>query len=412
MFRYRFFKAAGVAALVVSIFLCSGCTAVSSDTLLPSAGNREISSVLAESEEVENSNQQLDLIAARRRKESLLGKPGYCYGTLSDEEKIVYEQLYEAVTGFQKSRVLDTTDSELIRRVYNHMIADHPEIFWVEGYTINTMKRGSNILSVEFSMKQTMKKKEVAAWQETIGSYLDKFTKAAKKQGITKKSGDYDILRFTFDYIVKHTEYKENVKNNQNICSVFGSGYSVCQGYSVAMQYLLQYQGIPCVTVSGVTKDTKTNHAWNMVKVDGEWYYLDVTWGDPSFLGDEKASVDIVNYAYFCVTGKEISKTHIVGEELNLPECTSRKYNYFIYEKQYFEKWDLAHFKKLLKRCADRGEKMLSVRFGDQKQYQAARKLLIEEQNIFSVLEDCVGTANKVSYVENLDFYIVTFIWE
>ncbi len=433
MFRYGFFQITAAITLIISLCMCSGCSAVPADSFTDSMQDVSSAFVDMQTEEIQKGNEQsgfaagyshvdfseLDtsLLLASEREGSLLGQPGYCYGTLSEEEQVVYEEIYAVLAGLRESCILSTTDSELVRKVYDHVAADHPEVFWADGYRLNTTSRGDEVISLEFSMKKTMEQQEIANWQMIIYDYLQRFLQEAGSAGLGPDSEDYDIIRFTFDYIVKHTEYREAVDNNQNICSVFGSGYSVCQGYSVAMQYLLLYQGVKSVTVPGVTRETQTSHAWNLVYADDSWYYLDVTWGDPSFTESSEISDDMVNYSYFCVTGEEISKTHIVGEELVLPECTDTEDNYFVHENCYFESWDEAQFENLLSLRMESGDKYLSIRFHNDELYQQTRRLLIDEQKIFTYMEDTASqmgedTVSRVSYFENRDFYIITFMWE
>ncbi len=57
----------------------------------------------------------------------------------------------------------------------------------------------------------------------------------------------------------------------------------VCQGYALAFKVLMDRAGIPCCYV----KSDAMNHAWNMVQLDGNWYHVDVTWDDPSYVGIE-----------------------------------------------------------------------------------------------------------------------------
>lgn len=59
----------------------------------------------------------------------------------------------------------------------------------------------------------------------------------------------------------------------------FVEGNSVCQGYALAFKTLMNRADIPCCYVNG------TGHAWNMVQLDGAWYYVDVTWDDPANIG-------------------------------------------------------------------------------------------------------------------------------
>ncbi|MGN0292863.1 MAG: transglutaminase domain-containing protein [Lachnospiraceae bacterium] len=412
--KYNCFLAAALAAVVG---ICSGCSGVSSVSFSDQEHDAGSFSGILQGESQSCEDSPVIPSFLPESETSLLGSHGYCYGTLSEEEQVVYEEIYTVLTRTGESCRLSSSDSELVKKVYYSVLADHPEIFWVDGYRLDTTRRGDQILSLEFSMKQTMDSGEIAGWQDVIGAYLEEFTQAAEEAGLNSDSGDYDRIRFTFDYIVKHTEYNEAADYNQNICSVFGEGQSVCQGYSVAMQYLLLYQGISSITVSGTTKDTGTSHAWNLVKADGSWYYLDVTWGDPSYAESQDTPDNIVNYSYFCVTGEDISRTHVIGSDLELPECTAVDDNYFVHENCYFTEWDEEQFVSLLSDRMKSGEKYLSIRCSDADLYGQLQTLLISDRKIFDYLESCVSRTDtdvpaQISYFQNKDFNIITFIWE
>ena len=55
-------------------------------------------------------------------------------------------------------------------------------------------------------------------------------------------------------------------------------GAGVCEGYAKAYQLLLSRCGIDAVMVSSAGM----NHGWNLVKLGGSWYHVDVTWDDPT----------------------------------------------------------------------------------------------------------------------------------
>lgn len=409
-----------VAAVLLSAMLlsCSGCTVFSFG---------------------ENENRKKDLLPVseigeveQEKKGSLLGQHGYCYTTLSKEEQAVYEELYEALMVLGDSKKLRTTDAEQVKQVYNAVMADHPEIFWTKGYTLNTRKRGDTILSLEFAMQQEMSREEIADWQQVIQKWMERFYANAEEAGISSTSSDYEIIKFTFDYLVQNTEYQLDAAHNQTICSVFGEGYSVCQGYSAAMQYLLLEQGIESITISG-TADTQgssseesdskasredaINHAWNYVKADGDWYQLDVTWGDPSFTKGNGLLDDLVNYAYFCVTDADMAQTHQADSQIKLPKCTAVQENYFVREGCYFAEWDTEQFLQLLCRSQENGEKIVSLRFQGESLYQTAKEELIDRQQIFSYLEQSAAQSGhaeyaQLSYVENEREWILTFLFE
>ena len=81
-------------------------------------------------------------------------------------------------------------------------------------------------------------------------------------------------------------DYDESAPDNQNIYSIFVNRQSVCAGYSKATQYLLEQLGVFCTYVTGKTTEGG-NHAWNLVKCNGDYYYVDTTWGDPVFQQEE-----------------------------------------------------------------------------------------------------------------------------
>ena len=85
-----------------------------------------------------------------------------------------------------------------------------------------------------------------------------------------------------YDPVVDEVDYDESAPDNQNIYSIFVNRQSVCAGYSKATQYLLEQLGVFRTYVTGKTTEGG-NHAWNLVKCNGDYYYVDTTWGDPVF---------------------------------------------------------------------------------------------------------------------------------
>ena len=74
-------------------------------------------------------------------------------------------------------------------------------------------------------------------------------------------------------------------------------------------------------------------HAWNIVFLDGDWYYIDPTWGDASYQREEgeetPALTETVNYDYFCVTTQEIERTHSMDDNQLLPVCNAVQDQYY-----------------------------------------------------------------------------------
>lgn len=128
-------------------------------------------------------------------------------------------------------------------------------------------------------------------------------------------------------------------------------GTGVCQAYAETMKLMLNAVGVDCEVVFGTSEGI--SHAWNIVKLDNEYYMLDTTWDDPT--PDREGEVF---YNYFNVTSAELSKDHI-WEESNWPKANGTKYNYFIYNNlvvnNYYE------FKQLVVSQILEGKKVIWV---------------------------------------------------
>lgn len=94
-------------------------------------------------------------------------------------------------------------------------------------------------------------------------------------------------------------------------------GSSVCQGYKDAYEMLLRYVGIVEVGTA-----TGGNHIWNQVKVDGQWYNIDVTWDSNAI---ENGLFGQMYYGNFMISDSQLKKNHTV--ESQDYECTSTLYD-------------------------------------------------------------------------------------
>ena len=108
-------------------------------------------------------------------------------------------------------------------------------------------------------------------------------TEAVQNIDVTGLS-DYEIVCAVNEYLCDTVEYPDAepyAEETHTAYSAFKNGSAVCDGYSRAAKLLLNEFGVECDFVVG-TCTNGGGHAWNLVKLDGQWYQLDVTWNDGS----------------------------------------------------------------------------------------------------------------------------------
>ena len=111
------------------------------------------------------------------------------------------------------------------------------------------------------------------------------------------------------------SEYDENSEINQTAYSALVLNKTVCAGYAKAFQYIMIELGIPTYYVSG---EAQGDHAWNIVKLDDEYYNVDLTWGDQ----------EVIIYNFFNVSDEILNKTHTRSEISKLlPICNGKEYS-------------------------------------------------------------------------------------
>lgn len=331
----------------------------------------------------------------------------YAYGTLSQEERRVYRAVYTTLFDFAEKTPMGTLDADMIDKVFSCVLADSPELFYVKGYNLIRYERGGKVEKMAVSGLYTMTKEESLIHQERADAYVD-----ACLAGAPQTDDDYEIIKYLYEYIIRNTEYDLDAENGQNYLSVFENGRSVCQGYATAMQYLMIKSGLFCTLVRGVTNSGE-NHAWNLVKSNGDYYYVDVTWGDMSYdLKADESMAELpvmpeVSYEYLCVTTDDIKLTHTIETVFPLPDCTARYDYYFVRRGNYFTEVNGDQLAAVFNDSYVLGENAVTIKCSDAFVYGDMKEYLTGEGKVFDYLN---GRGN-VNYVclDNLNeliFYI------
>lgn len=251
----------------------------------------------------------------------------YGYNQLSDAEKKLYTDILEGAKSL-KTRVIvdDSVTDEMWVKVYGCVSLQEPQLFWFSSQKI--FKGKLRYWEVDTEL--------IASMQSEIDASVGKILAQAEGKS------DYEKLKIFHDSIVLSNDFVKELGFNHTIYGAFCGGKIQCEGYAKAMQYLCDLSGIESMTVAG-TNESGDSHAWNVVKVDGNWYNLDCTWDDPILTEVDKTNI---RYRYFLVPDEWIhNKSHFnvnqktTGTQVTYftpPACTSDAMNYFNVTKQLY----------------------------------------------------------------------------
>lgn len=352
--------------------------------------------LVSESKQQEQDNNDLSL------QESITS---FVFTKLSPDEQKIYVEILDSLLSYEAETELSTTDSALIDRAFNCVMLDHPEIFYIDGYKYTEYASDEKIEKIVFTGNYLYEKEEIKERQRQIDSAVLQIL-----ANVPDTEDEYLQVKYIYDTIVEQTEYDVQAVDNQNICSVFLYGKSVCQGYAKAMQYLLKELEIDSVLVLG-TVTSGEGHAWNLVSVNGQWYYLDATWGDAFYLFGETENrisseqLAAINYDYLCVTTDQLMQTHKVDMPVALPECISMTDNYYVREGLYFTSFDEEKIRQIFAQAVQCGQESVTIKCSDKNVYEKMCRILLDEQKVFEYL----STEGTIAYTDNADQESLTF---
>ena len=265
-------------------------------------------------------------------------KSRFLYNQLSSTAKTIYDGLYsnkenlktgtykvEFGNHFHDLLSKENGDTELkneYQSAIEALIYENPDIFYLD---VTKM-----YINIEKISKITGTKYNVYIDNGNEVSYLSRgfYSKEdvenfenqieqVKNQILSSIEGknNYEKIKTIHNYLIDTIDYDDTITQN-HIYDIYGAliyKKCVCEGYAKTFQYFMNEIGIENTIVIGTGTNSRKeteNHAWNYVKLDGEWYAVDVTWDDPVITGGGRLT-NKSRYKYFLKGSDTMKERHI-----------------------------------------------------------------------------------------------------
>lgn len=345
----------------------------------------------------------------------------FYYDRLSPPQQKVYSAMVKAILAHEEKADADGIGSEDIFKASHAIRYDRPELFWFSTCTV----RGNEIL-----LHYGASAEEAQALQKQIDEAVKPYL-----EGITDAMSAYDVAIRLYSRLIAAIDYdtvalekqeaeggpkEDAIDYLRTICGAFLRKSAVCEGYARAIQYLLQKCGVECAEAVGdVYKDDGSDgeaHAWNILKIDGDYYYMDVTWDDRSNT-NQPIKIRDFEFSYFCITTKEMQRTRkIESDPVEMPDCTATRGNYYTHNGLVLERYDPDRIKQIAAEAAAAKSTFFTFKCRDKALYaQALKQLCVEGADCYEAIKAAAKKdkrirTNKFRYNPNTELWTIT-IW-
>lgn len=239
------------------------------------------------------------------------------YNHISARQKQVYRRLYESA----KNNIAEFDVSDIIVNKNDIFAA-----FWAFDYEnpqFLPLGSGYEITFLNAELSNYVKSVKILYGRTDVPQTEFESRAEAVLEEARAQSSDYEKLKYVHDWIVDNTVYsKTGALYESEADGPVVYGQALCEGYSKAFMYFAQSLGFPCICSVGTAN--LEEHMWNMVKIGGKWYNVDVTWDDPKSADGEQT----LRHDYFLINDAQIRLDHRVEHPLMLPDAPDGYFPY------------------------------------------------------------------------------------
>lgn len=245
----------------------------------------------------------------------------FYYQKMDRQKQAVYHGMLQGVRQLADQIQLPRVDGKELYDIFFQMRLDHPEIFWVVGFSWKYYPDSPNLI---FVPEYLFEKGKIKEHQIALTSRVEKLARQA--QGLS----EWEKEKYVHDFICENVRYDKLKKPySHEIIGPLGQGVGVCEGIAKAVKVLCDALGLWCMIAicgNNPEKGIKYRHTWNIVRIGGQYYHLDATFDNT--LGNDKKEI---RYDYFNLDDKSIFRDH---EPLIAPAPKCEEGDHFYYKEK------------------------------------------------------------------------------
>ena len=245
----------------------------------------------------------------------------FYYTKMTKQQQAAYHVIMQGANALADEFQIPRIESAELYDVFFRLRLDHPEIFWMTGYKYKYYQDSPNLI---FVPEYLFDKNKIREHQRAMSSRVEKLARAAKDLS------EWEKEKYIHDFICDNVTYDKLKKAySHEIIGPLGHGVGVCEGIAKSVKVLCDALGIWCmIAVCGNNpeKGIKYRHTWNIVRIGGNYYHLDVTFDNT--LGNDKKEI---RYDYFNLDDQQIFRDH---EPLIAPAPHCNDHDHFYYKEK------------------------------------------------------------------------------
>lgn len=329
----------------------------------------------------------------------------YYYLELDTVQQQAYTAVRENISAFPSQIEIPALESGALSHVLDALLCDDPYLFMFDSGSLLTV--GSRNYFVPDYLMEITEYEEIRA---DIDSAANKIISAMPD------GTDYEKELYIHDAVINSCTYSdEEIFSESTAEGVLLEGRAKCSGYARAFKLLLEKAEIENVLISGMATDydgNSVNHMWNAVKLDGNWYFTDITWDDP--VSDD--GTEYCRHVFFNMNEDMLSRTH--SDYSFAYPCDSSSLYYYAYNDAYYNVYNKETLLSISDLIAESENGEAEFMFASSDAFESAAQKLFEGEEIYRALETAnLKKENKlvttaVRYRFDYDSNLITVFFE